>query len=460
MNSQVKTALLVIDVQNDFCPGGALPVERGDEVADAISSDLLWANPETYSLKIASQDWHVDPGEHFAEAPDFERTWPVHCVAGSPGAALHPSINRVQEIKGVFDHVVRKGEYAAAYSAFDGKSETGESLIDVLKKAEIDRVDIVGLAVDYCVKATALDAIKAGFGVRVLLPYTAGVAWETTKAALHEMRGSKVQLEGVTANGWSLERAGGERYNPYDYAPTAHTVDIACFTVSDGTLQVLLVRRGEDPYRGQWALPGGFVRPDENLEEAALREVREEVGIKFTPGHLEQLQTYGAPLRDPRMRVVSTAYIAFTSASRPFSAGGDASEARFFPVTIHGDGAEVRDVELAFDHARILQDAVERLQSKLEYTSLATTFVASPFAISDLLRVYEAVWGQKLHHANFQRKVLSSPGFVIEVQTTASNRRGRPPRLYRRGDAAILYPPILRPDRIQELAEDGGLVIE
>ena len=182
-------ALLVVDVQIDFCEGGSLAVPGGADVAGAISEHVR-VHAADYAHVVATRDHHVDPGEHFAEQPDFLDTWPPHCVAGTEGAELHPSLER-EPIEAVFD----KGERAAAYSAFEGSSE-GVALADWLRAHGVDAVDVVGIATDHCVRATALDAVAAGFATRVLLPLTAGVSEATTDAALAQLRTAGVELEG------------------------------------------------------------------------------------------------------------------------------------------------------------------------------------------------------------------------------------------------------------------------
>jgi 8-oxo-dGTP diphosphatase len=203
----------------------------------------------------------------------------------------------------------------------------------------------------------------------------------------------------------------------------AVTVDLVVLTVREGDLHVLLVRRGCEPFLGEWALPGGFVRADEDLSTAARRELAEETGLSGPGGHLEQLASYGAPERDPRGRVVTVAHLAL-----------DAAAAEWRPL---GD-------RLAFDHDRILADGVERARSKLEYTPLATAFCPPEFTIAGLRKVYEAVWGESLDPRNFHRKATSTPGFVVPTGRSTEGEPGRPARLYRRGDAALLNPPILR----------------
>jgi 8-oxo-dGTP diphosphatase len=221
------------------------------------------------------------------------------------------------------------------------------------------------------------------------------------------------------------------------------TVDLVVLTIRaadrhpGGGLHVLLVRRGVPPYRGRWALPGGFVLDHEDLPDAAERELTEETGVTPAAGHLEQLATYGAPRRDPRGRVVTVAYLALLPDLPAPVAGTDAAAAAW-----HDVAAPPR---LAFDHARILADGVERARAKLEYTSLAAAFCPPEFTIARLREVYEAVWATELDPRNFHRKVTSTPGFVEPVGQRTGGGRGRPAELYRRGDASTLYPPLLRP---------------
>jgi nicotinamidase/pyrazinamidase len=182
-------ALVMVDVQNDFCEGGSLAVAGGADVAAGISAHVR-AHAADYAHVVATRDHHVDPGGHFAEQPDYQETWPAHCVVGTDGVELHPRLDR-DPIEAVFD----KGEYAAAYSGFEGRAD-GVPLADWLRAHGVDAVDVVGIATDHCVRATALDAVAEGFTTRVLLPLTAGVSEATTDAALQQLRTAGVELEG------------------------------------------------------------------------------------------------------------------------------------------------------------------------------------------------------------------------------------------------------------------------
>jgi 8-oxo-dGTP diphosphatase len=218
----------------------------------------------------------------------------------------------------------------------------------------------------------------------------------------------------------------------------AVTVDLVVLTIREGTLCTLLVRRGVEPFRDRWALPGGFVLADEDLAAAAERELAEETRIS-APGHLEQLGTYGAPRRDPRGRVVTVAYLALVPDLPAPAAGTDAAGVAWRPLT--GIDADA----LAFDHDGILADGVERARAKLEYTPLGAAFCPPEFTIAELRAVYEAVWGTSLDPRNFHRKVTSTDGFVEATGRATAGDRGRPAQLYRRGGATVLYPPLLRP---------------
>ncbi|MFG2747333.1 NUDIX hydrolase [Streptomyces xanthophaeus] len=245
-------------------------------------------------------------------------------------------------------------------------------------------------------------------------------------------------------------------YDPSAYPPFAVTVDLVVLTVRRHALCALVVRRGEQPFQGRWALPGGFVRGDEDLAAAAARELSEETGLCAhdpavpdggTGAHLEQLATYGDPKRDPRMRVVSVAHLVLAPDLPAPRAGGDANSARWAPVDelLAADEAQTA-AGLAFDHARILADGVERARSKIEYSSLATAFCPPEFTVGELRRVYEAVWGVALDPRNFHRKVTGTPGFLVPAGGTTTRQGGRPAQLFRAGGATLLNPPMLRPE--------------
>jgi nicotinamidase/pyrazinamidase len=184
----VTRALVVVDVQNDFCEGGSLAVAGGAAVAAAIS--VLLANAD-YDHVVATRDAHQDPGSHFASAPDYVDTWPPHCVVGTPGAEFHAALD-TQRVETVFD----KGAFAAAYSGFEGSDASGTWLADWLRARGVDQIDIAGIATDHCVVATALDAVREGFETTVLLDLTAGVAPATTTTAIEQMRAAEVTLIG------------------------------------------------------------------------------------------------------------------------------------------------------------------------------------------------------------------------------------------------------------------------
>jgi 8-oxo-dGTP diphosphatase len=223
---------------------------------------------------------------------------------------------------------------------------------------------------------------------------------------------------------------------PFVYA----TADVVAFGIRPDTgLSVLLVKRGSPPYRGRWAFPGGFVDEREDLEPAARRELREETGVSGDRLRLEQLGAYGAPRRDPRHRVISVAYLAVLAPDVAAVAGDDAAAVGWLPV------AELLGSRrLAFDHGRILADAVERLRERLESTSLATAFLAETFTIGELRRVYELVWDQHLDPGNFQRRVTGASGFVSPTGDHLPSARGRPAALFRAGPVAAVRPPLLR----------------
>lgn len=225
-----------------------------------------------------------------------------------------------------------------------------------------------------------------------------------------------------------------------DYPVFYVTADLVVLTLRGGRLSVLLVRRGGDPYAGSLALPGGFTGADEDVGDAAYRELEEEAGLGRGDVVLEQLQTFGRPDRDPRYRVVSVAWLALGADLPDPTAGSDAADALYLPVeeALHPRTA------LAFDHAEVLGVGVERARAKLEYTGLAAVFCPPELTIGQLRRVYEAVWGTVLDPANFHRKVTGATGFLRDTGRSASGGRGRPARLYRADPTAALHPPILR----------------
>lgn len=182
-------ALIVVDVQNDFCEGGALAVAGGAAVAAAVND---FVDSHEYDVVVATRDFHIDPGAHFSEHPDYVDSWPVHCVVGTPGAEFHPAFDASVAGRAVFS----KGAYSAAYSGFEGADEDGTSLEQWLRAHHVTDVDIIGIATDHCVRATALDAAAAGFGTTVLLPLTAAVSETTAASALEHMRKGGVQLVG------------------------------------------------------------------------------------------------------------------------------------------------------------------------------------------------------------------------------------------------------------------------
>lgn len=294
------------------------------------------------------------------------------------------------------------------------------------------------------------------------------------------------------------------RYEPRDYPPFAVTVDIALMTVVDRELRVLLIQRGEPPYLGEWALPGGFVLPCEDLGQAAARELREETDIRRSQTHMEQLGAYGEPGRDPRMRVVTVAYWAVApqlrEAPQPPAAPEEISEFAFemgetallatapeptaelrTPLSYrirdtqksalrkgrregqkpleprggtdaaHAEMVRLAEIQsgrltLAFDHRRIVEDAVDTLRARLETTTLAHQFCPPEFTIRQLQEVYEAVWGARLDAGNFYRDILQRKGFLApaEGRTPSGKRGGRPARLWKAGESPTLDRPYYR----------------
>lgn len=225
-------------------------------------------------------------------------------------------------------------------------------------------------------------------------------------------------------------------YDPSAFPPFAVTTDLVILTVRRPGLHVLLVTRQQEPFVGVDALPGGFVGPDADLIDAARSTLTVKSGVAVDAAHLEQLGSFGHPDRDPRMRVVSVAHLAMLpKLPDPMN---PAEPSAWVPV------AEAKKRTLAFDHNEILSQGVERARAKLEYTTLALRFCAPQFTMTELRKVYEAVWGTTLDPANFHRKVLSTEDFVVDTGQRSSGGRGRPAKLYSAGSAAVLSPPIHR----------------
>lgn len=228
-------------------------------------------------------------------------------------------------------------------------------------------------------------------------------------------------------------------------------VDLVILTLRFSMLHVLLVERGIAPYRGHQALPGGFLNnATEDIEAAAHRELNEEANLASAQLHLEQLGAYGRPDRDPRGRVISVAYLAIAPSLPEPIAGADAASASWQAV----DDVLSRRLKLAFDHLEIVTDGVERARAKLERTTLATAFCSEIFTISDLQKVYEAVWGVSLDSRNFYRKVQGVAGFLVPVESTRRTTKGRPARLYTAGTRTVLHPPLIRPEQPMSNEED------
>ena len=236
-------------------------------------------------------------------------------------------------------------------------------------------------------------------------------------------------------------------YDPSQFPAFAVTVDVVVLTMVEGTLRVLLVSRGEAPYEGMWAIPGGFKRPTETLDEAAKRELREETGVDAA-SLLAQFGAYGDPGRDPRMNVVTVAYLAVLRDVGTVVGGSDAAAAALIPVSDVLNGK----VTLAFDHLKIARDAIERVRVELEVSGVATAFVGSTFTLAELRAVYEAVWGVQLDAANFRRSVVAEDGWVVPTGRRArpGPSGGRPAELYRAGEAWEHGGPIQRTQRANE----------
>ena len=219
-------------------------------------------------------------------------------------------------------------------------------------------------------------------------------------------------------------------YDPSRYPAFAVTVDVVILTMSDSGLQVLLVHRGVAPFKGMWAIPGGFKRPTETLDQAAKRELAQETGVD-SASLLTQFGAYGDPGRDPRMNVVTVAYLAVLRDMGAVVAGTDAADAALVPVSEALNGK----IELAFDHELILRDAVERVRVDLDLTGIATAFVGPTFTLAELRAVYEAVWGVHLDGANFRRSVVTEDGWVIPTGRRArpGSSGGKPAELFKAG---------------------------
>lgn len=215
-------------------------------------------------------------------------------------------------------------------------------------------------------------------------------------------------------------------------------VDLAILTLREGRFSALLVQRQADPYGGAWALPGGFVGQDEDLVDAAQRVLAEEASLGEGSVYLEQVITVGDPGRDPRGRIVSVVFMALGADLPDPVHGAVVDDARWWPVD------ELGGIELAFDHASILERALDRARSKLEYTTLATTFLPEEFTISQLRGVYESVWGTRLDPGNFHRKATRTHGFLVELDKRVESTGGRPARLFRAGTGTTMNPPLLR----------------
>jgi len=221
-------------------------------------------------------------------------------------------------------------------------------------------------------------------------------------------------------------------YDPSQFPAFAVTVDVVILTMSEGTLHMLLVRRGEAPFEGMWAIPGGFKRPTETLDEAARRELVEETSVDV-PSLLTQFGAYGDPGRDPRVNVVTVGYLAVLRDVGTVVPGTDAVDAALTPVS----DVLNEKIDLAFDHAQIVRDAIERVRVELEVSGIATAFVGTTFTMAELRAVYEAIWGVQLDAANFRRSIVAEDGWVIPTGRRArpGPGGGRPAELYKAGRA-------------------------
>lgn len=217
-------------------------------------------------------------------------------------------------------------------------------------------------------------------------------------------------------------------YNPRDFPPVAVTVDMVIFTIHEEALHVLLIKRGTEPFQNAWALPGGFIKPDEDLDAAAARELAEETGITGEAAYLEQLGSYGSPKRDPRMRVVTVVYWAICANLPPPVGGDDAAHAELVPLSM----IEEKKIKLAFDHNEIVRDAMKRALERLEHPPIAAKFCSPQFTISELRKVYETIWNMNLDQGNFQRKIRKNRLFknLSAEKNFQGPRGGRPASLW------------------------------
>jgi 8-oxo-dGTP diphosphatase len=455
----MNTVIIDVDMQGTFADdfaGAGLPVPGSSATVDPIRDFTVeTASSPSVVAVVASHDWHpehlpdhmVEPGQ----PQDLARKlYSRHGRAGTPEAELHPRF-ATERLLAVITHRIYKGQRSAAFSAFEGtedKDGSGRPLAQVLRAVQARRIIVVGWELANCVMATALDAVKEGFEVWLVPELCSVLQPEGKNQVLQQMREAGVNILSASE---VRDRLRDENINEQeflelyrrqaaDYPRIEHTVDAALFTVVGGQLSILLVKRAQHPFKGSWALPGGFVRTDEGLDDAARRELAEETGLEMFPGYLEQLYTYGEPGRDPRGRVISTAYVALMPHLPAPTGGSDAEEARWFAVT------DLQDEDLAYDHQKIINDALRRVRDKVEYEGrLATSFVQEPFTISELRRVYEAVWGGPVHRPDFRRKVLSAKGFLEPAGAKRQDITGGPEaELYRPGPNTLLIPQMVR----------------
>lgn len=416
-----RRALLVVDVQYDFVEGGSLAVAGGRAVADRIAEHIA-RRGAGYDLIVATRDWHpAGLAPHFSDPPDYVDTWPAHCVQHTPGAELVAPIAELVAT-GRIAAVVSKGTDSAAYSGFEGSLTVDgatSTLDELLRRHSIAAVDVVGIATSHCVRATALDARRAGYATRVLSDLAVGVTPDLARTALAELAAA-----GLTVTTSAATRPGHVAPPGCDasaYPSAALTADVVWLALRDGRLSVLLVRRAGDPYAGYWALPGGFVDPHETPFEAATRELHEEAGAAAGGPGLVQLGVYADPGRDPRGWVAAVAHLTVSPVAPEPVAGDDAAAARWWAVDDLGPGR----TELAFDHDRVLADALARLQHELAHGGWARALVPEPFTLDDLCRVYEQVYGVALDPAAFAHWATeTNPGWLVAAEPTGRFRAG------------------------------------